>query len=282
MGRVIVSDEVELEVRRMLEELQRRALTGGVTWERAKPCVQALIEGRKVVAASAGDQGPAHQGAKSKRDLAEVYRAWFEAWYRSLGFTVTVPKPNVTNREFARRAKKHQELRYEPAASEVPYEAFMRAVGQGDHRTVTDADERAKIGWEPTATGYWHWADAQDDCPRLGTTWNDLAKTIRLLSLEEFVKHWHATKAGALFNVLFAQRNVASPSEAMSEGRGEVGAKEIGRMLDVRTWCWLRTRFGRGALCALGIVGRVYVNGVSADGLSIPVGSAGGRAADVV
>lgn len=251
----------ELRLRRQLErEVLPRVVVNRAAFDRLRAVCQEISEGA----------APGTAPGTKKRDLAEVYRAWFEAWYRSLGFTVTVRKPNVTNREFARRAKKHQELRYEPAASEVPYEAFMIAVGQGDHWTVTDEGERAKIGWEPAATGYWYWADAQDDCPRLSTTWNDLSAQIRLLSLEEHVKHWHATNAGALLNVLSARRNL-----------GEVGAKEKGRMLDRSTWCWLRTRFGPSALLASEVGGRVNVGRNSAVDLSIPNGNAGGRALDV-
>lgn len=259
----VVSDLEELRLRRQLErEVLPKAVADRTVFDRLRAVCQEISEGA----------APGTAPGTKKRDLAEMYRAWFEAWYRSLGFTVTVPRPNVTNREFARRAKKHQELRYEPAASEVPYEAFMRAVDQGDHWTVTDEGERAKIGWEPCMQGHWHWADAQDDCPRLGTTWSDLTATVKLLSLEEFVKHWYATKAGALLNSLVAQQRV-----------GEAGAQEkIGRMLDVHTWNWLRTRFSPGALRALGYDGSVVVYGYSAGGLSIPYGNAGGRALDVV
>lgn len=253
MGRAIVSDDVELEVRRMCEELQRRALTGAIVWQWAKPNVQALIEGRASAPFNTGDQASAPRHPKSKCDLAEGRRSWFETWYRSHGFTtVAVPKSNVTNREFARRAKKRQVLVYSPATSEVSYESFMAAVGQGSHWTVTNQDERAKISWEPCVRGYWFWAEIRDNCPRLGKTWNDLVKQIRLHSLEEYVIVWHATKA------------------------------ETGCMLDVRTWPWLRTRFGPGALLAYGCVGGVLVDGRSAESLSVPFGNGGGRALDVV
>ncbi|MBI4142291.1 hypothetical protein HY480_00270 [Candidatus Uhrbacteria bacterium] len=240
-------DRRELVIRRMCGELQERALAGSVDWGRAKPIVQGLIEG----ASLDGTAIVSSPGTK-KRDLAEVRRAWFEIWYRGLGFAITVPKPNATNREFARRAKRHQKLMYEPATADGPYEAFMRAVGRGNHWTVTNEAERAKIGWEPTATGFWHWVDAQDACPRLGTSWNDLTAKLRLLSLEEHVKFWHAVKA------------------------------ETGRMLDRSTWTWLRTRFGRGALRAIEYDGQVRVGRYSAEYLSVPCGSEGGRAADVV
>lgn len=237
----------------MCEELQRRALTGAIVWQQAKPNVQALIEGRASAPFNAGDQAPAPRHPKSKRDLAEGRRSWFETWYRSHGLTtVAVPRPNVTNREFARRAEKRQALVYSPATSEVSYESFMAAVGQGSHWTVTNHNERAKISWEPCVRGYWFWAEIQDNCPRLGTAWNDLMEQIRLHSLEEYVIVWHATKA------------------------------ETGRMLDTRTWNLLRTRFGPGALDALGYDGSVDVCRRSAEALSVPSASEGGRALDVV
>ncbi len=239
----VVTGDEELLLRRQWErEVLPKVLSARALFERMRSVFQEVSEGT-VLGAVAGTR---------KRDLAEQCRGWFENWYRSLGFAITVPKPNVTNREFARRAKRHQKITYEPAAADVPYEAFMRAVGQGDHWTVTNEDERAKIGWEPTVVGFWHWVDAQDACPRLGTSWNDLTATLHLLSLEEHVKFWHAVKA------------------------------ETSRMLDRSTWSWLRTRFGQGALSALGYDGQVYVYGLSADALSVPCGFEGGRAADVV
>ena len=244
-NRSVVSGDEELRLRRQWErEVLPKVLGERTLFERMRSVFQEVSEG---VAPGTGVVA----GAK-KRDLAEQCRAWFEDWYRSLGFAITVPKPNVTNREFARRTERHQVLTYEPATADVPYEAFMRAVGQGDHWTVTDEGERAKIGWEPIAKGYWHWVDAQDVSPRLGVSWKRLTANLRLLSLEEYVKFRHALKA------------------------------KTGRMLDVRTWCWLRTRFGRGALSAYGHGSRVHVHRSSADGLSIPFGGAGGRAADVV
>lgn len=243
-----VSDErQELEIRRMCATLNDRALAGVVDWSRAKPIVQILIEGGTIDGLALN----AHPGTK-RRDLAEAHRQRFEDWYRSLGFAITVPKPEFSNHEFDRRRKRGQELIFHPATKDVPYEAFMAAVGQSSHWTVTNAAERAKIGWETTATGYWFWADVQDECPRLKTNWNVLSTQIRLLSLEEYVIVWHATKA-------------------MS-----------GRVLDVRTWCWLRTPFGPGALGANEYDGVVSVFGHSVESLSISNGGAGGRALDVM
>lgn len=245
--RRVVSDEQELEIRRMCDTLKDRALTGPVDWGRAKPIVQFLIEGGTIDGVA-----PNAQPGTKKRDLAEDHRKRFEDWYRSLGFAIIVPRPNFSNRAIAKRRANGQDLVFRPATKDVSYEAFMTLNGQGNHWTVTNAAARAKIGWEPTAVGYWFWADVQDDCPRLGTSWNDLSVQTKLLSLEEDVIVWHATKA-------------------MSN-----------RILDVRTWCWLRTRFGPGALRADGFDGCVGVDRISAERLSVSYDCGGGRAADVV
>jgi hypothetical protein len=187
-----------------------------------------------------------------KRDLADKQRQWFEDWYRKLGFAITVPKPAVSNREFARRTKLGQFLVFRPSALSMTYHGFMAAVGQASsHWTITH-DDRHKIVWEPTEVGYWFWAEVAADCPRLRTTWNSLNQAIHLLSLEEYVIVWHAYKA------------------------------KTGQMLDLRTWSWLRTRFGAGALLADGYNGRVGVHGYVAEALSIPHDNGGGRAAEVV
>ncbi|MFH1430489.1 MAG: hypothetical protein ABIG71_03125 [Candidatus Uhrbacteria bacterium] len=166
-----------------------------------------------------------------------------------------IPKPNVSNREFARRRKQGQDLFWRFATDDLSYESFMRAVGQEDHWTVTDEKERAKIEWEPTDHGYWFWAEVQDNCPRLGISHNDLSKQITLLSLEEYVIVWHAFK------------------------------QEHNGTIDVRMWCWLRTRyrfgfFDVGALDASGYYGRVDVNGDHAADLAPPYSDGGGRLAE--
>jgi hypothetical protein len=151
----------------------------------------AVAQGQSTVSAEckkAVEQVVAHcapQAPGQALDLAETQRQWFENWYHKLGFNLTVvPKPAVSNYEFARRRKLGQELFYRPATSQVSYEQFMNAVGQGKDWTVTDQAERAKIVWEPTATGYWFWTEVAADCPRLRTTWNSLNQAVRLLSLE--------------------------------------------------------------------------------------------------
>jgi len=252
MGRVIVGDETELEVRRMLEELQRRTLTGAVVWKDAKIGVQALIEGRAV---GIIEDAPSKVGVKHhavKRDFAERRRAWFEDWYHSLGFAITIPKPSVSNREFARRKESGQALIYRPPTNVISYEAFMAAVGKGDHWTVANEGERAKIDWEPTEAGYWFWVDAKDECPHLGTSWDDLTVVHYLLALEEHIVFWHAVKA------------------------------ETGRMLDVYVSSLLRGHFAQGALCANGSDGGVVVRALSAQHLPISYKYVGGRATYVV
>ena len=85
---------------------------------------------------------------------------------------------------------------------------------------------------------------------------NDLTGSTSLLCLEEYVIVWWTTKS------------------------------LTGLVLDIPTWCWLRTRYktdaGLGALCACEYDGRV---GVGRDGpqfLSVPSDGYGGRASEVL
>lgn len=186
--------------------------------------------------------------------LATTRRDFFQNWYRELGFNLPIPFPPISDQEFNRRKKLGQALFYRPPTPEVSYEALMKVVGQGEHWTVTDKDDREKIVREPTKKGYWFWAEVAESCPRLGTSWNDLTKKekLNLLSLEEYVLVWWAHKADTNF------------------------------MLDTRTWSWLRTRFGRSALAARESAGRVRVCGWVAGRLSYSCVAGGGRSAEVV
>ncbi|MFH1631837.1 MAG: hypothetical protein ABIA47_02320 [bacterium] len=156
---------------------------------------------------------------EQKRNLAEERRMWLQDWYHALGFMdVEAPLPTVdgkpiSNRELKYRRKGGEELFYR--SGQISYAAFMKAVGQEGHWTLED-EEQDKIGWEPTETGYWFWAEVAERCPRTGTSWNTLSASITLLSLEEYAVIWHAYKA----------------------------ATDI--MLDVPAYCWLRTRHDRG------------------------------------
>lgn len=189
---------------------------------------------------------------EKKHDRAEERRLEVEVWYHTLGIVLPVPKPDVSNREFDRRRKAGQELFWRFATNDISYEALMAACGQTNHWTVKGDAERAKIGWEPCTTGYWFWADVQEQCPRLGTPWNTLTTMLHLLSLEEYVITWWERKSK-------------------------------GVILDVSTWSWLRTRFVRsGALDANGCNGEVYVNRCSAEGLAESFSGHGGRVAEVV
>lgn len=191
---------------------------------------------------------------------AEEQQQWFQSWYQKLGFNIIVPQPAVSNSEFARRQKLDQFLVYHPASQAVSYTAFMEAVGQGKHWTVT-ADVRRKIQWEETKQGHWFWAEASADCPRLGETWYQLTEKLtgltKLLSLEEYLFFWYSYQANT------------------------------NQMIDTRTWSLLRTRYkfsdGRlGALDACGYDGGVFVGNWLPESLGVPYDSIGGRAAEVV
>ena len=140
----------------------------------------------------------------------------------------------------------------------LAYDRFMAAVGQGDHWTVTKNDpNRAQIAWEDVPTPRWSWMETPDACPRTGTSWNDLAALpgFRMPSLEEYALSWHATR------------------------------HEHNRLLDVPTFCWLRTRFGpraSGALYAFVDDGRVSVYWWDAADLGISGVRRGSRASDPV
>lgn len=177
---------------------------------------------------------------------------FFIDWYKRLGFELNLPVPDISEEEYMDRKVKNQELFYRLSVKEMEYDDLMIAVGQKNHFTLTEEDVREKIAWEMNEKGYWFWADVQTECPRLNQTWNGLEKSIKMLSLEEYIIVWHSRKA------------------------------TTGQMLDVRTWTWLRTRYGQGALFAFECGGEVCVRSYDASYLSVSYGYVGGRAAEVV
>jgi len=170
---------------------------------------------------------------------------------------IKVPVPNVSSDEFMEHRVGHEQmLFFRPATKDLSYENFMKAFGQGNHWTVTDEVGRAEIDWEPTPQGYWFWAEVQEKCPRLGTSWNDLTNKLNfhLLSLEEYVIVWHTHKT--LTNTMF----------------------------DKDTLSWLRTRHHQAkdlfnALHATGRDDKVNVNRYWY--LAGSYGNGGGRCAEV-
>lgn len=248
MATQVVDGEAALKIRRQWErEVLPKVDADRAVYDRVRACFQAVSTGT-LVDGSAVAPVP---GTK-KRDYAETRRAWCEAYYRGLGFSVTVPLPKFSNRVWTRETDRGRVVVPRAPTRLISYEAHMEAVGQSGHWTVTDEAERRKIVWEPTDEWYWFWADAQDACPRLGRSWNDLTAKLRLLALEEYAPLWHMVKADG------------------------------GRILDRSTWCWLRTRYGSGALGAREDGGGVRVGRYSAEDLAIPLGHEGGRVADVV
>lgn len=163
--------------------------------------------------------------AEKKRDLAEEERVWWQTWFVKLGFArIAIPKPEDSNRAFARWQKSQSGLIYVPSVTREFYEQFMIRVCQGGHWTVDHADRKG-IVWEGSQQGYWLRVEMNRDSPRVWKKRNELLGQCRLLSLMEYVILWHALKA------------------------------RTGQILDMDTWCWLRTGYefedGRlGALCA--------------------------------
>ncbi len=201
-----------------------------------------------------------------KIDLAEQRRAVVEANFLKRGHAITVPNPVVSNTALKRLRSEKRGLFYRPSTVELGYESWMlgyeswmlgyeswmTSVGQGSHWTVTNHNDSAKVAWEPAMAGYWFTAEIALVCPRVKTSWNDLTGSIRLLSLEEYaIVYW-------------THRDLT------------------GERIDVSTWCWLRTRFGQGALSAFDDVGKLSVKRRDALGLSISYSGEGGRAVEVV
>ncbi len=252
----VVSNRDELALRRQWDEVLQQVLRDSGMFAQLRYCVQQVGEGHNIV-------DPAQLGqAKQKHNRAQERQQAMETFYRDLGFDeLEIPVPTmdgkpISNREFGRRAKANQALFYRPATSDVSYEAFMQAVGQDEHWTVADEDERAKIAWEPTEEGYWFWAEVQDSCPRTGTCWNDLTAEHTLLCIEEYVIVWHAMRV--LEDTL----------------------------IDRSTWSWLRTRYqtdsGSGALYVFEYDGGVDVYRSRPEHLSIDYDYVGGRVSEVV
>jgi|GEM_PF-2144485 len=216
-------------------------------------------------------------------DLALARRDWWTTYLRQdLGLLpkgVDIPPPIVTDAEYILRttgqfpnravqalvvqipntAFEDAAKKSEPSSPSLAYDRFMEAVGQGSDWTVTKAAERQRIAWEPVSTWRWRWIETPARCPRTGTSWNNLTARFSaetppsyLPSLEEYVLAWCATW------------------------------HEHCRTLDGRTYCWLRTRFGPGALSADGVGGRVSVDEWGASVLDIAPSIRGGRASDPV
>lgn len=185
--------------------------------------------------------------------LANQRREQFVEWHKKLGLRhIFVPLLHVNNDEYSKTVTEGKDYFFVHITNLDQYHAFMAAVGQATHWTVTGDDDRHKITWELTSTGYWIKAEVAPICPRLKTSWNDLTKSICLLSLEEYVIVWYFLKAS-------------------------------GTVIDVSTWCWLRTRFnGSGALNAHECRGMVGVGRSDAEYLSEPYDINGGRASEVV
>src|SRR3989339_83447 len=176
--------------------------------------------------------------------MTKVQDAFVLAWKRQReiqGFfnkhgleRVVVPPPSVSDEEFKIRWGKIQKLFFRPATKDLSYEDFMKALGQGNHWTVVDKEERVKIVWEPCEQGYWFWADVQCKSPRLRNFWNKMIQELKLnlFCLEEYV-------------IVFYMSKVISGVE-----------------IDVSTCTWLRNvqpRECRGALTAGGCNGDIRV-----------------------
>jgi len=245
MKEATVTAEQELTVRHLCDTIIQRLVAGIVPFDATRDGLVALAEDRPAAEApKAGNKVHA-----PKRFRAEELRAAVEANYRARGHAVTVPNLVASNRQLDAWAKAGLAPFYRAPDSEVTYAAWMTSHGQANHWTLTH-DDREKIVWEPCKIGYWFLSEIAPACPRTKTSWNDLtapASGIRLLSLEEYaIVYW-------------THRDLT------------------GLRIDVSTWCWLRTRYGSGALSADDYDGVISVYWHVVFCLVVPYDNAGGR-----
>lgn len=148
----------------------------------------------------------ATQQEKHLKDPVKDWQEQMEKFYESYGFSVEVPRPEITREELANWRADGWELLFRPSAKVVSYEQLMRAFGQTEHWTLR-FEEASKIGWEPAENGYWFLTEAREITPRTGKAYNDYIQEIpegyRLLCLEEYVILWHVMKdtLGAILDI---------------------------------------------------------------------------------
>lgn len=204
-----MTEKERVQFARLVRELGRKVESGELALELV------LLQLEQITGVSRDtSSGDAVAGKR-----AEDRRRWFELWYSTLEFSVVVPTPPVTDKEFARRGRIRQRLFFRPPTLQVSYQAFMKAVGKNEDPTMSKTAQD-EVNWEPADEGYWFWAEVAFYCPRLNLSWQNLMFACRLLSVEEYViacwAHWSAT----------------------------------GREIDMNTNCWLRTRVGNSVLSA--------------------------------
>lgn len=265
-GKTVIGDAEAVAIRRQWErEVLPRVDSDSRALALVQEAFQRVSEGRYGVEPSLRFD--------PKRNLAQAERDWWWTFYRERGLgSFEIPLPGMldpkdrkgtrfvpaSNRLFRRWQESGSGLIWVPETTREFYERFMSAsaVGQKDHWTVTGAN-RNKIVWDDLSPG-WRRVEQTLVCPRLNTPWDALNSTVKLLALLEYAVAWHGFRA-----------------------------RNHGEMLDMRTVCWLRTRYnygeGRlGALLAYECDGRVFVYDWLPEDLSVPDPHYGGRAAEVV
>lgn len=224
----MATDQEKWQFERLIAELRARFLDDRLASELL------LLQLESITGVSRDSMNDIHEVG----EFARSYQRSFEEWYRSLGFDISVPFPAVIDEECFRRAgQQKQALFYRPPSSIVSYEALMKAL-QPDDWTTTDQSNRAKIGWEPTKTGYWFWAEIIEKCPRSGDMWSDIIK-LPLLSLEEYVIVWWSWKRASKLNI------------------------------DTQTTCCLRTHFGTDGI--ISVEKSSFFDGIHVRGFSMPL-----------
>ncbi|MFH1429979.1 MAG: hypothetical protein ABIG71_00470 [Candidatus Uhrbacteria bacterium] len=147
-------------------------------------------------------------GKKKPGEHAKDRKAFFDRFFDELGLSIQVPVPNVSDEEYAKQRNLGKELFYRPADAEFVLGTFLESASAlkecmqleaswGRIRPVEFLFSRAGGPiLEPVLDGYWYWAEAMNECPRSGTSWNDLTKAVRLLSIDEYVVAIFATAYG--------------------------------------------------------------------------------------
>ena len=178
--------------------------------------------------------------------------AAIEANFARAGSGSRFPKPDVSNTTYKRWRREGRELFYRPATAQMTYATWMSAHGQGKHWTVANEADRAKVGWEDAAQGYWFTAEVAGRLPPAQH------------ELERPHGRGEAPLPGGVCHRV--------PDAPRPHGRAS-------RHQHLVLGC------ARATACALragAFAGEVLVGRIAAGDLSVPLGSVGGRAVEVI
>lgn len=95
-----------------------------------------------------------------------------EQFYKKYGFSIQVPRPDVTCEQLAEWRQDGKQIFYRPAEFLVPTSKLIPTFGHENHWTL-GGDQSRKIGWEPAKEDYWFLAEARETCLRHGKTFRE-------------------------------------------------------------------------------------------------------------